>query len=68
MAEEFRLFLRTAAYIVIAGSVYWIVSLEPSGTVLLGALAAALVAFILVGRGFSHDRSAPGAETTRPGG
>lgn len=61
MAEEFRLFLRTAAYIVIAGSVYWIVSLEPSGTVLLGALAAALVAFILVGRGFSHDRSAPGA-------
>lgn len=60
MAEEFRYFLRTAAYVLIAGVVYWIVSLEPSGTVLLGALAVALVAFILVGRGFSHDSSIDG--------
>jgi hypothetical protein len=60
VAEEFRLFLRTAAYIVIAGVAYWVVSLEPSGTVLLAALAAALLAFILVGRAFSHDRSSMG--------
>lgn len=53
MPEEFRYFLRTAAYALVAGAVYWAVSLEPSGTVLLAALVVALAAFILVGRAFS---------------
>jgi hypothetical protein len=48
MTEELRLFLRTALYAAAAGVVYWLVSYEPAGTVLLAALLLALIAFIAV--------------------
>ncbi|MCV0404391.1 MAG: cytochrome c oxidase subunit 4 [Chloroflexi bacterium] len=46
MAEEFRLFFRTALYVGGAGLVYWLVSLDAPGTVLLVALTLALLAFV----------------------
>lgn len=46
MAEEYRLFLRTALYVAGAGLVYWLVSLDAPGTVLLVALTIALLAFL----------------------
>lgn len=46
MTEELRLFLRTALYAAAAGLVYWLVSYEPAGTVLLAGLLVALIAFI----------------------
>jgi hypothetical protein len=49
MAEEFRFFLRTGVWILIAGIAYWLLSYELSGTILLGALLLAILAFIGVG-------------------
>ena len=49
MAEEFRFFARTGLYVAVAGVVYWLVSQEEAGTVLLGALLLAVVAFVSVG-------------------
>ena len=49
MAEEFRFFLRTGVWILIAGVGYWLLSYELSGTILLGALLLAILAFIGVG-------------------
>ncbi len=46
VAEEFRLFFRTALYVGGAGLVYWLVSLDTPGTVLLAALTIALLAFV----------------------
>lgn len=46
VAEEFRLFFRTALYVGGAGLVYWLVSLDAPGTVLLVALTFALLAFV----------------------
>lgn len=46
MAEELRLFLRTALWAIGAGIVLWIMSLDVPGTVLLAALALALLAFV----------------------
>lgn len=46
MAEELRVFLRGALYLVAAGAAYWIVSEEPAGTVLIVALVIALVALV----------------------
>jgi len=53
MTEELRLFLRTALYALAAGVVYWLVSYEPAGTVLLVALTVALVAFIAMATAFA---------------
>lgn len=53
MAEEYRFFLRSLLYIVVAGAIYWFVSYEPAGTVLLIGLAVAIVAFVGVARAFS---------------
>jgi hypothetical protein len=46
VAEELRVFLRGALYLVAAGAAYWIVSEEPAGTVLIVALVIALVALV----------------------
>lgn len=48
MAEELRVFVRTALYLGVVGVVYWIVSREPAGTVLLIGLALAIAAFVAV--------------------
>lgn len=53
MAEEFRLFLRTGLYVAGAALVYWLVSYEAAGTVLLVALLLAIVAFLAVGLAFT---------------
>jgi hypothetical protein len=60
MAEEFRFFLRTGVWVVIAGVVYWLLSYELSGTILLGALLLAILAF--VGVGFALAQARPMAE------
>lgn len=48
MAEELRFFLRIAVYVVGLAAVYWFVSYEPAGTVLLVVLGVALAAFLAV--------------------
>jgi hypothetical protein len=48
VAEELRFFLRSAIWVVGSAIVYWIVSREPAGTVLLAALGLAILAFISV--------------------
>jgi len=57
--EEFRFFLRTGLYVVLAGVVYWLVSYEASGTVLLAALLVAIVAFVAVAASFAGS---PGSD------
>jgi hypothetical protein len=49
MKEEARVFLRTAAYALLVAGIYWFVSYEVAGTVLLivlGVAAAALTAML----------------------
>ncbi len=46
MAEELRFFLRTALYVAVVAAVYWFVSHEPVGTVLLVVLGIAIAALI----------------------
>jgi hypothetical protein len=46
VAEELRFFLRSAIWVVGSAIVYWFVSSEPAGTVLLAALGLAILAFI----------------------
>jgi hypothetical protein len=46
MGEELRFFLRSAIWVVGSAIVYWFVSHEPAGTVLLGALGLAILGFI----------------------
>lgn len=53
MTEELRLFVRAALYAAAAGVVYWLVSYEPAGTVLLGWLFVALVAFVATASAFA---------------
>jgi hypothetical protein len=55
VAEELRLFLRASIYIAVAGTVYWLVSSETAGSVLLAALLIALVAFLLMGAFFGRN-------------
>lgn len=50
MAEEYRFFLRSLIYVTVAGVVYWFVSYETAGTVLLVGLVLAIVAFVGVAR------------------
>lgn len=52
MAEEVRFFLRVALYSAVVALAYWLVSGDPAGTVLLGAIAVAgafLVTTLLAG-------------------
>ena len=56
MAEEFRFFLRTGVWVIIAGVVYWLLSYELSGTILLGALLLAILAFVGVGLALAQAR------------
>jgi hypothetical protein len=54
VAEEFRFFLRSAVYVVVAGVVYWFVSYEAAGTVLLLGVGLASAAFIALGLAFAR--------------
>lgn len=46
MAEELRFFLRTGLYVAVAAVIYWFVSHEAAGTVLLVVLALAVAALV----------------------
>jgi Cytochrome c oxidase subunit IV len=48
MAEEVRFFLRTALYTVLIAAVYWFVSYETAGTVMLIFVSAATAAVVIV--------------------
>jgi hypothetical protein len=57
MAEELRFFLRTAVYSAVIGTIYWFVSYEVAGSVLLGFVAFGAIAFVGVVAGFvPHTR------------
>lgn len=45
MAEEYRFFLRTGGWALVAGAVYWLVSRDVAGTVLLAGLVVATLSF-----------------------
>lgn len=54
MIEERRFFLRTAAYALLIGVVYWFVSYEPAGTVMLVVLGLAAGAATVLLAGLSR--------------
>lgn len=63
MAEELRFFLRTALYTVVIGVIYWLVSYEIAGSVMLAFVSLAtglvvVVCFIAVAA--THDELDPG--------
>ncbi len=62
MSEEVRFFLRIAAYTAFIATVYWFVSYEPAGTVLLLFLLAAAGTFGLVV--LSHVEAARGVASS----
>ncbi len=55
MAEELRFFLRTALYSAILGLIYWFVSYEVAGSVLLAFVAFSALSFVGVVGGFVHQ-------------
>lgn len=63
MSEEVRFFLRIAAYTAFIATVYWFISYEPAGTVLLLFLLAASGTFSLVV--LSHVSAARGDAPAR---
>ncbi|HEX2195439.1 MAG TPA: cytochrome c oxidase subunit 4 [Actinomycetota bacterium] len=50
MPEELRVFVRAALYVALVTAIYWFVSYEKAGTLLLGSLLVAAVLFVVVGR------------------
>ncbi len=50
MPEELRVFVRAALYLGLATAVYWFVSYEGAGTLLLGSLFFTCVLFAVMGR------------------
>lgn len=55
MAEELRFFLRTAVYSVLVGVVYWFVSYEVAGSVLLAFVVFATLLFVGVSGAFVSE-------------
>jgi Cytochrome c oxidase subunit IV. len=55
MAEELRFFLRTAVYSVLIGVVYWFVSYEVAGSVLLAFVVLATLLFVGVSGAFVRE-------------
>jgi hypothetical protein len=72
MAEEIAVFARSAVYFGAIGAVYWFLTYEVAGSMLLvgSALASAFVAIVLrLGlRGQDTVAAAPGASEVRPDG
>ena len=54
MPEELRVFVRAALYVAAATAVYWLVSDELAGTLLLGFLLLSCVVFVVLGRGLGR--------------
>ncbi len=62
MPEELRVFVRAALYVVLITVVYWFVSYERAGTLLLGFLFAGAVLFVAAARAYGRRTE------RRPGG
>jgi hypothetical protein len=54
MPEELRVFVRAALYLAVVTAIYWFVSYESAGTLLLGAAAFACVVFVVLARSFGR--------------
>ena len=64
MAEEVRFFLRVALFTTLIATIYWFVSYEEAGTVLLaGIVASAIFFMVLVLSGVRAARSGPKSVT-----
>ena len=50
MSEELRFFLRIAAYTAVIAAIYWFVSYEEAGTILLGFIFISAATFLLIVR------------------
>lgn len=48
VAEELRFFVRTAIFTVLIGTIYWFVSYEEAGSILLAGIVASAVFFVAV--------------------
>lgn len=68
MAEEFRFFVRVALYLVVADTIYWFVTYEEVGTVLMGTLALGAVFFALAARSTTTWSGLPRGSVTYPSG
>jgi hypothetical protein len=60
MPEEMRFFLRTGLYTALIGTVYWFVSYEVTGTVMLAFLLAACAFFVIAALFLHGDARKPG--------
>lgn len=47
MAEEVRFFIRVALFTVVIGTIYWFVSYDHAGTILLAGIVASAIFFIV---------------------
>ena len=65
MVEELRFFLRIAVYLVVIAAIYWFVSYEVTGTVLL-LFGAAATGFFVVAARVSFQPKTPVDLTPRP--
>ncbi|HEX2296704.1 MAG TPA: cytochrome c oxidase subunit 4 [Actinomycetota bacterium] len=50
MPEELRVFVRAALYVALVTAIYWFVSYDAAGTLLLGGLLVSCVVFVVLGR------------------
>lgn len=62
MPEELRVFVRAALYLAAITSIYWFVSYEKAGTILLGGMFVAAVSFVVAARKLGRPTE------RRPGG
>ena len=62
MPEELRVFVRAALYVALVTAIYWLVSDEKAGRVLLGSLLVGALLFVAAGRlyGRATERRAGG--------
>jgi hypothetical protein len=62
MPEELRVFVRAALYLAAITTIYWFVSYEKAGTILLGGIFVAAVTFVVAARKLGRPTE------RRPGG
>jgi hypothetical protein len=68
MAEELRFFIRVALYLIVADTIYWFVTYEWAGSVLMGTLALGAIFFaIAAGVTARGLRTSPVPEPLRGG-
>ena len=68
MAEEFRFFIRVALYLIVADTIYWFVTYEWAGSVLMGTLALGAIFFAVAAGLTTHWSGLPKGSYTYPDG